>query len=589
MSSVMVVASTGNVAAALHRALRDAGLVPHLVSPDEDLAAMVRRHPPDVAVVDQVPDQAAALAAVEWLRALTSDRRLPILVLGTGAERVHSTVDALRVQADDYLQRPMPAGQFITRICRYLRISPPALSDARALIPGSALRAPSGAPAPAPRTPFQTWPAEPAPAAPRARHPARVAPPEPPPPEPPAHTSNLPVASPATLPPLPPPQTSPLAYLPPPAPTPSQPGPAWSNWPTPATDGRVRMLLPPEGQAGEGGVAALWWACAQQAVTCRLDLRTPDGGPDRSVFVEAGRPVGMRSARPEDSLSEFLLQRGLLGPSQAVDARVYGGAARLLAARLVEEGVLKPRELPEVLRDHLMDRLMSLMDAPAVAWRCVPDVPSDAERLTAELDLPALVWRGIRRKFPEARLWALFGGAEALWVPTGQGAELARAGLADADTRAVALMDGTRTAGEVATMAGLPLERVLQLGLLLVCAGAARPHGTRINGSSAAGGPRDARAEARIDRTRVLELHRRCMQESYFSMLGLTASATPAEVSEALAQIRAQLPAAHASLPDLADLGPLLRDIQAVLSDAEHVLTHGERARRYRLALAPGH
>lgn len=519
------------VHAALDRALRDGGLSPVRVHARDDLAARLAQGAPSLVLADLALDENAALSAVEWLRAMDRGARTPILLMGTGRQKVRSSVDALRHHADDYLQRPLPAGQLLDRMARYLKRPAPALGAPHAVIPAddalSALPSASAAP-----------------------HPLVV----------PGGNLRAGVLTAA---------------------------PTWNITGAP-TDGRVSLIQPAEGTLTEGALPALLWTAARQGATCRVDLVGP-GQQARSLFLEGGRPVAMLSALAQDHLAEFLLHRGLITPSQAVDVRALTAAGpRPLAAALVQQGVLKAHELYDVVRDHLSDRVMALLEWSAATYRCVPDVAPEPLRTLLDEHPTALLWRGIRRKFPAARLLPLLGGADALVVPHAQ-VDLADVGLSEPDARAVALLDGTHTVRDVAAKTGLPDERVMQLALLLLCAGAARLAG---RGSSSlpastlgAGTGGGAAADAHIDRARIQEQHRRCLTESYFSMLGLPVGASASEVAEALAALRTAMDPQRFSNPALGDLLPVLQDIQAILGECADVLLTDGRRERYQAAL----
>lgn len=447
---------------------------------------------PQLILVDITTSDVRALAALERLRDRPETSRTPAILVGSGRERVRSSMDALRHRADDYVQRPVTIEQLLGRMARLLGIPPPSSPDPHALLPGlDSTRIPDV-------------------------------------------TANL------------------------------------------------KMLAPSDGTFHDGEIASLLHACATQSATGRLDLFIDVTEVDRSIFFREGRVVSLRSRRPEDRLEEFLFQRGFLTRAQSQEARNRNlTSPRRLAAALAEDGLLKVREVIDVTREHLKDRILALLELREGRFQFNADVATESEIVVVDERPDVLLWRGIHRKFPIQRLIPIVGGPSTLVQPEGR-PDVSRFGLKDEAQQIASLLDGTRTLEELTR--DHDSELVWQVAFLLVTTGSARVAARGLDM-----GPADAPSRARelqIDRARLTELHRRAQEQSYFDLLGLPASATRTEIQEALHALRATLKHARQSAQIHADLLPLVQATEPVVEECAEVLLSERLRERYRASLS---
>ncbi len=554
---ILVVADDAALRTQLDRVLQHAGFTVRAAVSGGDLEDVHAAFAPQLVLVDQSPSDAAALQAATRLRKL--QRNLPVLFLGTGKQSVRSAIDAIRHQGDDYLQRPLPVEQLLHRVARYLSITPPEVADGSLVIPGDApstLPQPATPPASSPAAMAQrgaavAWaPVPSAPGQPQGQRPA---------------FASFAAFSPA-------PMVRPVDLL--------------SGGFSAAVGGGVfpvRPLNPPEGAIPDGAMAALLWACFSQRITGRLDLFGP-GGPEteKSLYLEDGQVLALRSKAPADRLENHLLALGYLTPAQvrAAQARTLV-SPRQTAAALLEDGALKAQEVFVVTREHLKDRVAALLEAGGGGFRYVADTAPELERVALDVPPQALVWQGIRRKFPLHRLQALLGGPDTLVVPQ-QAVDLGDVGLDAVESRAMRALDGAHTLEDVALSVGVPLERVYQVAYLLLCAGAARVGARGHLGIQPAGGGVDLH----LDRARLMELHRRSQEASYFDLLGVRPDASRADIEAALHALQSRLTPVRDAGPALQDLRPLVEELSLALEEAASVLLHDTLRQRYKTALS---
>jgi hypothetical protein len=136
------------------------------------------------------------------------------------------------------------------------------------------------------------------------------------------------------------------------------------------------------------------------------------GRVEKRLWMEAGQIVFARSNLGQDRLVDGLLRRGLL-------TRAQYEAARRLAAKeprragqlLVEAGLLKPAELPRVLREHLSHIVDSTFPWTDGAWELAPGERCE-EAVRLETPTALVLAEGVRHRMDAAQLTALLGGLE---------------------------------------------------------------------------------------------------------------------------------------------------------------------------------
>jgi CheY-like chemotaxis protein len=359
--------------------------------------------------------------------------------------------------------------------------------------------------------------------------------------------------------------------------------PAGSLAPWLSDEQAARLLTPREGTFKEGQLPSLLWACWSQRVTGGLDLWRQGDDPERTLFLEDGRPVLFRGRLHQDGVEQMLLARGFINAAQAVQARVQAPAnARTVALALADQGVLKPREIFVVVRDHLKDRYVALAEWPSGAFSFTGERAPEAERVAVDEGTEALLWRAIRRKYPLERLVPVLGGPSAVLVPNTR-TDLHAFGLREQELRAVTALDGAHTLEDAVQSVGVPEETVYQVAFLLVSAGLARLSTSCDDGPLPRSPP--VTADAEIDRRRVLNVLARCREEDYFRVLGLPPGATREEVRDSLEALRGLVDPARFTDPVFTDLQPALQEVNTVLEECGAVLLDDVTRVRYRAHL----
>lgn len=340
----------------------------------------------------------------------------------------------------------------------------------------------------------------------------------------------------------------------------------------------------------------------------RLLVERSDGG--KSIYFEDGLPVAATSDFASDRLGDILHRDGKLNRDQHARTRQLQPAhGKSGANRLCETGLLKQREIFELLRRHTEEVFYSLFAWEAGVYRLRPQVAAAEDRVRPGQPTMALLLEGVRRKYSLERLSELTGPIETVLHPT---TELQRiAGelvLTDGERRAIELFDGDRSLRDIlfaeqGLPGGLSEPGLYALAWFLLCVGGLQvgeaQHAVDTRGlptqvtPASVGRVRDRRERGRddgseneadraIERERILAKLDQLGDADYFSILGVERHATSHEIRRAYERLAADFAAKRFSVAMQTELGPQLTEIGQVLHEALRVLTDEALRSSYR-------
>jgi hypothetical protein len=259
--------------------------------------------------------------------------------------------------------------------------------------------------------------------------------------------------------------------------------------------------------------------------------------------------------------------------------------------RLVEQGLLKEGEVFAVMRHHAEEVLYSLFALQAGHYQLGPSLPPADERLRLSSPVWAQLLEGVRRKYGLERLSACLGGRDVVLRPTPSFSPLLDAAALTADERRVcALLDGTRSLGEIRTAIGgrIAESTVFAIAWVLRVAGAVEVGTGPIDVRESAvvaqedpgdrrGGPRlqgeaQRAAEEAVERERIASKRAQVVDADYFAVLGVGRDANEHELRRAHERLRADFDPARFSPDAAAQHHEALEEIRAVLDEAARVL-----------------
>jgi CheY-like chemotaxis protein len=284
------------------------------------------------------------------------------------------------------------------------------------------------------------------------------------------------------------------------------------------------------------------------------------GGEIKQVWWRRGEPVYATSTAVSDGLLARLQARGLLARAQvSVAARHVDDDLVASARRLVQAGLLKPREQQDVVRDVVTRIVESVCSDAAIRWQFAAEPPPT--EVAPAVPVLALLAAGARLGLSRDRLRARLPEDVALRLEVEDVAALAGELRWPGADAWLGLLDGSRSLGLLVAEDGLDERELWAAGVVLLAAGLA------------------VRAEPDADAV-LLEIDRRRIDErlalargsDYFTLLGVGRDAGRVEVLRAYEDLRATFADAHLEPRTRAALAEPLAELHAALDEARVVL-----------------
>jgi hypothetical protein len=338
------------------------------------------------------------------------------------------------------------------------------------------------------------------------------------------------------------------------------------------------------GELAENDLAAVLGRAFQEVWSGELVLRR--GDLEKTVHLEAGRPVWATSTAPQDRLAELLLRQGRIDPvERARVAELSARSGRLTGAVLVDLGLCKSGELLPLLRLQQEEIIISLFSWTEGACRFDSNTRLDSRRARLLRHPAALLREALRRGHPLSRLrrgqdgsavFALLGGPGALDL-------IDELQLRPEELRTLPWFDGVRSLDEVIRSSGQPEELVWGLAGVLRYFGALGLHRT------AAGRGRRF-LDQRVDRERILSRLSRAQDADYFHILGIDRDASQEEVKRAFGRLEEEIRPERIAPEVAVALAGEIESLREILSEALRVLGNEALRRRYQghLPATPG-
>lgn len=253
---------------------------------------------------------------------------------------------------------------------------------------------------------------------------------------------------------------------------------------------------------------------------------------------------------------------GLLGRGQQVAAaRVIDGELAASARRLVQAGLLKPREQQEAVRDAVQRICESLCSDAAERWQTDVGHGTAPAEIDVGTPLLAMLVAGTRLGLGLARMQESLAESTRLRVDVEELEELADELRWPAAAGWLELLDGSRALGLLVAEDGLDERELWAASCVLLAAGLAAP------------AELDAEAAlVEIDRRRIDERLALARDSDYFSLLGVGREAGRAELLRAYADLRDTFADEQLEPRTREELAELLAELHAALEEAREVL-----------------
>ena len=124
MLRVLVVEDDEDIAALIARYLRKAGYHAEVLHSGADVLSGVRRHPPDLLILDLMLPGASGLQICSALRAEPGTSTIPVIMLTARGEEADRIL-GFELGADDYVTKPFSPNELVARVRALLRRTAP--------------------------------------------------------------------------------------------------------------------------------------------------------------------------------------------------------------------------------------------------------------------------------------------------------------------------------------------------------------------------------------------------------------------------------------------------------------------------------
>ncbi|MEX1365985.1 MAG: DUF4388 domain-containing protein [Nannocystaceae bacterium] len=296
---------------------------------------------------------------------------------------------------------------------------------------------------------------------------------------------------------------------------------------------RSPLPIDERGELDSLEVPRLLWLLHRAAYTGAVSLRR--GRVDKRLWWSDGQLLFAHGNTGHDRLADGLLRRGLLTRDQYEDAsRIIEAEPRRATSRLAEAGMLKPAEVTESLRHHLVRIIDSTFGWTDGHWELRPDEACEDQALRG-LAVARVIADGVRHRVEVTQLSSWLGGldlaprfrSEAVQVPQ----LVEQLLMTPAEEAWLARLDGRHTLRELAEGPGADELDLLGVAYTLHVLELLELRSDRIELSTAV-------EPSSIDVTRIRDRLRRSREGSYFGILELPLDACRIDVRRAHAQLR---------------------------------------------------
>jgi CheY-like chemotaxis protein len=598
---ILIVEQEERIALALERRLRARGYAPDLCRDHNEARDRFEADRPDMVIISLTLDGNGGPTLCGQLRKLALGGLVPILLLGTGSEEIHSVPAAIAAGADHFFLKPDGVSELLAKVATYIGPG----QDNELTRDGFSVDGDSSE-SPAPEAPAAHEWAEldeilrtsveddglPGPIE-DLSEPLSSAPYSTPEPAPTSAPASSPPSDWSDEEPAAPPQSAPMSPSGALEPgTISTRGSEMPRGPAAEPMAVLDSLLDPGRpiDLAQRGIGEVLMGALNGRLTGRVEVAS--GGVLRRLFFDHGVSVYADSSAPEEDLVAYLAAEGYIAADALNRARTQARQLGVSAEEiLIESGHLRADDVHRTLREHVIRRIQALFGLERGESVVVRGGPRPLDPVDLGQHPARLVLDGVRRKYGRLRLYRVFGTASAVPQPRTAAKPSAELMLRPDEINALKCSDGRRSVIEIARTAGLSevdalavLHGLVLIGLLEAPMGAGLSQLVPVKSDSlpTSLAPRTA-DELPGFGDLVRTKHQAVQGGDYFQVLGVDPAATTSELRAAYEDLSRRFDP-HRVRRD-SPLWHQVVDIAEVLDDAWRLLSDSRLRARYEAAI----
>ena len=127
------------------------------------------------------------------------------------------------------------------------------------------------------------------------------------------------------------------------------------------------------------------------------------------LYFHNGKVSFVSSNQANESLGRWMVQNKLITVSQfnkSLEKMLHGN--KMQGQVLLEEGIISPHELFEAMRNHLIDKIISVFGWEAGEYHFQSGKTKLQQDMVMEIDTPEIIYQGVKRFYPLSRLEGFF-------------------------------------------------------------------------------------------------------------------------------------------------------------------------------------
>lgn len=314
-------------------------------------------------------------------------------------------------------------------------------------------------------------------------------------------------------------------------------------------------------------------------------LQIERGNRKKVVYVKDGYPIFARSNLVRECLGQMLVEDGILTAEQCTESlRQVKEGGRLQGTVLIEMGLLTPHQLHEVLHQQVTEKLLEIFSWTEGSYKFIQGSDFKKGVTSIRLSPAELIYQGIRRHYTSARLTKLLTPFRHRYLAKAEHPHyrFQEIGFAKRDEKVFDLCRGHLTLVEI--LDRFPLARIEteQLLAALLVSEMVEGHDEPLRGGDAGDEGPPLSPEAKKLREELLEDYQRMIGLDYFTLLGVDASQSKAQLRKTyftLAKRYHPDQFLQQNLPE--ELKHKLSELFQRIGEAYETLSHPSRLKAY--------
>ena len=264
-------------------------------------------------------------------------------------------------------------------------------------------------------------------------------------------------------------------------------------------------------------------------------LRVSRGKAIKAIFFDKGLPVFAISNLGSDQLERRLVDKGQATSAQVEQAKQRADKPHRLGAVLVEMGILTDARMRELVREQVMDIILSLFEWMQGEYTLDEKIRASHD-VTLDMSVADVLLEGARRASQNPQIAEALAPANGVLVLGKDGGTRVDSGrLAPMESYVLSRIDGPTAVSEVAALSGIGEEDAQRAICALVAAGFLKIVGADKEESDPAA--RESEEQLRLLREDVARKLHFFSSADYYEILGVTRQATTSDVKAAYYQL----------------------------------------------------